>query len=501
MKESPEVRISCFLWCILLFITPNLFANTKTPLADAAQRQDVAAVKALIAEGADLNAAQADGMTALHWAVYHDDFSTTEELVKAGADVKAANRYGVTPLSLGCVNGNTKIVELLLSHGADVDATLPGGETALMTAARTGKTGPVKALLDHKANVNAKERTGQTAIMWAAAEGHAEVVKLLIEAGAEFKEPLPSGFTPLLFACRAGHIEAAMALISKGADVNAAMQPEKSVAKGVLPGTSALILAVENAHYELALELVKAGADPNDQRSGYSPLHTLSWVRKPNRGDGEDGDPPPMEDGRMTSLAFVRELVKLGADVNLRLKRGKSGRGQLNQKGATPFLMAADTADLPLMKLLKELGADPFVPNADGCTPIMAASGIGTLAPDEEAGTEEECVQAVKYLLELGADINTLDKNGETAMHGAAYSNYPKVVTLVHESGADIKLWNQKNKYGWTPWSIAHGYRQGNFKPSPGTIAAIKQAMLANGVTPPVIESPEGKREAYEEKQ
>jgi ankyrin repeat protein len=485
---------------IFLFASSSVYADAKTPLADAAEERNLAGVQALMETGADVNAAQADGMTALHWLVYHDDFKATEALVKAGANVKAANRYGATPLSLGCTNGNANIVELLLSNGADPDATLPGGETALMTAARTGKPGPVKALLERGAKVNAKEENGQTAIMWAAAEGHAEVVRLLIEANAEFKDPLPSGFTPLLFACRAGHIETAKALIAKGADVKAAMQPEKSVAKGVLPGTSALILAVENAHYELALELVKAGADPNDQRSGYTPLHTLTWVRKPNRGDAEDGDPTPMDSGKLTSLDFVRELARHGADVNLRLKRGRSGRGVLNQKGAAPLLMAADRADLPLMKLLVELGADPFLPNADGTTPLMAAAGIGTLAPDEEAGTEEECLQAVKYLLELGADINTVDKNGETAMHGAAYSNYPKVAALVHESGADIKLWNEKNKYGWTPWSIAKGYRQGNFKPSPATLAEIKKAMLAHGVTPPADEAPKENREAYEEK-
>ncbi len=486
--------------CIAIFTASPLFADAKSPLADAAERKDGSTIKTLLADGADVNAAQADGMTALHWMVYHDDFKAAEQLVKAGANVKAKNRYGVTALSLACTNGNEKIVALLLDAGADPNAALPGGETALLTAARTGKSGPVKALLDRGANVNAKERHGQTAIMWAAAEGHAEVVKLLIEAKAEFQEPLPSGFTPLLFACRAGHLETAKTLIAAGADVKAAMQPEKSVAKGVLRGTSALILAIENAHYELAVELLKAGADPNDQRSGYTPLHTLSWVRKPNRGDGEDGDPSPMESGRMTSLQFIRELVKHGADVNLRLKRGKSGRGQLNQRGATPFLMAADTADVPFMKLLVELGADPLVPNIDGATPIMAAAGIGTLAPGEEAGTEEECLEAVKYLLELGADINTLDKNGETAMHGAAYANYPKVVVLLDKYGSDIKLWNRKNKYGWSPYSIALGYRQGNFKPSPDTIVAIKRAMFAHGVKPPEKETPEEKREAYEEK-
>jgi ankyrin repeat protein len=490
--------VSSLFGCFLLCTVSPLSGDSKSLLADAAQRQELAAVKTLLEDGADHNAAQTDGMTALHWVVYHDDFDIAEQLVKAGADVRAANRYGVTPLSLACTNGNEKIVALLLKAGADPDSTLPGGETALMTAARTGTSGPVRLLLDHGASVNAKERNGQTAVMWAAAEGHAEVVQLLIEAKAEFQEPLPSGFTPLLFACRAGHIETAKTLIAAGADVKAAMQPKKSVAKGVLAGTSALILAVENAHYELAIELVKAGADPNDIRSGYSPLHTLSWVRKPNRGDGEDGDPPPREAGKLTSLDFVRELVKHGADVNLRLKRGKSGRGQLNQKGATPFLMATDTADLPLMKLLVELGADPFLPNVDEAPPILAAAGIGTMAPGEEAGTEEECLEAVKYLLELGADINTVDKNGETAMHGAAYANYPKVAALLDARGADITLWNKKNKFGWTPWTIAQGYRQGNFKPSPDTIAAVQKAMLAKGITPPAIETPKEKREAYE---
>ncbi len=370
---TPPARL-CLLFMLMTF---PAFADENAKLADAAERQDHASLKALLEQDINVNAPQVDGMTALHWAVYYDDLETTKQLVKAGANVKAENRYHVTPLSLACTNGSGEIVELLLGAGADANTELPGGETVLMTAARTGKLGPVQAILKHGAKVDAKERRGQSAIMWAAAEGHTEVVKVLIAAGADFQTPLSSGFTPLLFAVRAGHIETVQALIKAGADVTAAMQPERHIAKGVNSGTSALILAVENGHFDLAVELLKAGADPNDQRSGYTPLHTLTWVRKPNRGDGEDGDPPPIGSGRRTSLDLVRELVKYGADVNARLKRGRSGRGRINQRGATPFLMAADTADVPLMKLLVELGADPLLPNTDGVTPLMAAAGLG----------------------------------------------------------------------------------------------------------------------------
>jgi ankyrin repeat protein len=137
------------------------------------------------------------------------------------------------------------------------------------------------------------------------------------------------------------------------------------------------------------------------------------------------------------------------------------------------------------MKLLIELGADPLKPNHDGCTPLMAAAGMGTFAPDEEAGTEDECLAAVEYLFSLGANVNTVDKNGETAMHGAAYKSLPKMVELLAAKGADITLWNQKNKSGWTPLLIAQGFRNGNFKPSADTEAALSKIMLAAGVKPP----------------
>ena len=213
-------------------------------------------------------------------------------------------------------------------------------------------------------------------------------------------------------------------------------------------GTSALILAIENGHYELAFELVRAGANPNDQRTGFAPLHTLTWVRRPNGGDGERDLPPPRTSGRLTDLGFVRELVKLGAKVNLQLER--SG-GRPTTKGATPFFLAAKRADLPYMKLLVELGADPHRPNRDACTPLIAASGIGVKLEDVWPGTEDEVIEVVKYLLARGADINAVDKKGETAMHGAAYKNLPKLVLFLHEKGAKIKVWNRKNSSGSTP--------------------------------------------------
>ena len=460
-------------------------ASSAARLADAVEKRDRAGIRALLEKRVDVNATQVDGMTALHWAAYHDDLETAKLLVDAGANVGATNRYGVTPLSPACTNGNEALVELLLEAGADPHTTLRGGETALMTAAHTGKLGSVSALLARGADVNAKERRGQTALMWAAAEGHTAVVHVLLKAGADFRTPLKSGFTPLFFAVREGHCDVVTALLKAGVDVNETMQTHRTMGKAPKKGTSPLVLAVENGHFELAVTLLEAGADPNDQRAGFTALHTITWVRKPGRGDGDDGDPAPQGSGNLSSLEFVKELVARGADVNARLERGRPGRGRINKRGATPFLLAAATADAPLMRLLVELGADPLLPNGENCTPLMAAAGVGTIAPGEEAGTEPEALEAVALALDLGADVNAVDDNGETATHGAAYKSLPRVVQLLVDRGAKIEVWNRKNKYGWTPLLIAEGYRVGNFKPSVETTAALHRVMLAAGVTPP----------------
>jgi uncharacterized protein len=456
-------------------------------LADAAERLDRARIRALLKQRVDVNTPQADGMTALHWAAYHDDLPMLELLVRAGADVKAINRYGITPLSLACTNGNATMVELLLETKADPNGSLPGGETPLMTASRVGSLAAVKALLSAGAKVDAKdERRGQTALMWAAAEGHADVVHALLDAGADLRTRLPSGFTPFLFAVRAGRLDVVRVLLKAGADVNETVPAaSRRGYGGRLPpaGASALLLAVMNAHFELAASLLESAANPNADVPGYTVLHAITAVRKPGVGDN---DPAPEGSGNMSSIELVKSLARHGANLNARMtKRANLNNTRANEIGATPFFLAALTADAELMRTLASLGADPLLPNADNSTPLMVAAGLATRSPGEDAGTESEVLEAVQVALDLGADINALDNNGETAMHSAAYKNLPKVVKFLASKGARIDTWNRNDKFGWTPLAIAVGYRFGNFKPSPDTEAAIREVMIAAGVTPP----------------
>ena len=468
-----------------------LAAPVNSGIADAAEGGDKAIVQALLQKGTDVNASQADGMTALHWAADHGDLPMAELLVRAGANVKAVNRFGVTPLSSACEAGNAPMVELFLKAGADPNTVLPGGETVLMTAARTGEAEAVNALLSHGANVNAREpRSGQTALMWAAAEGNVQAVEALLKAGAEFKTREHHGFSPLLFAAREGKIEVLQALLKAGEDPSETVTPlyrnrqrgaTDRVADISKPGTSALGLAVVNAHFEAAAKLLEAGANPNAIGPGWTPLHAITWVRKPGSGDNQ---PAPRGSGNMTSLEMVKQLVEHGANVNLPMtKHVDTILTKLETKGATPFMLAARTADAELMRYLVKLGADPLRPNDDNSTPLMVAAGLGTRAPGEDAGTESEVIEAMQVALEFGADVNAVDNKGETAMHGAAYKGLPGAVQFLAEKGAKIEIWNRKDKQGWTPLAIAQGYRFDNFTPLPQTEAAIRRLMTAAGVS------------------
>jgi ankyrin repeat protein len=481
------------------FAAASLFASVtlvaaapaEAPLADAMEKMDRTAVRTLLQKRADVNAPQIDGMTALHWAAYQDDLDSVELLLRSGANVKAVNRYGIAPLTLAITNADSAMVDKLLQAGADPNTTLPGGETSLMTAARVGQLASVKALIARGATIDAKdEKHGQTALMWAAAEGHAPVVEMLIEMGSDYKTRLPSGMTPLLFAIREGHTDVVRVLLKAGVDVNEPVPAEggrrRTVGGRALPpGATPLLTAVMNGHFELAAQLLDAGADPNAHLTGYTALHAIVPVRKPGVGDN---DPAPEGSGTMSSLELVRKLVEKGADLNARMsRRANLCNTRLNEVGATPFMMAALTDDAELMRELAKLGADPFIPTVDNTTALIVAAGVASRSPGEDAGTEEETVEAVQVALDLGIDINAVDMNGETAMHAAAYKNLPKVVKHLASKGAKIDVWNKNDKYGWTPLAIAVGYRFGNFKPSPETEAAIREVMIANGVTPPKV--------------
>ena len=486
-------RLIAGLSVLTLVLAGTAIAAEDVTLADAAEEGQAKLVRTLLAEGADVNGAQVDGMTALHWAAYHDDVDTARLLIEAGADANAANRYDVPALSLVATNGNAAFVQLLLDAGADPNVALLGGETVLMTAARTGSLAAVQALLANGSDPNARERQEQTALMWAVAEGHLGIVNALLDAGADVHASLRSGFNPMFFAAREGNIDVVHRLLEAGVDVNTVLErvkdgPDAAVNNAsyrpVDDGMSPLLLAVRNGHFELAIALIEAGADPNDQRSGFSPLHTMSWVRKPDASDR--GDPPPVGSGNLTALQFVRKLVDLDADVNLRLNsavRPPHTASRIGMEGATAFLMAADRADVPFMQLLLELGADPFVPNVEGSTPLMAAAGLGTTAPEEEAGSEVEARDAVQLLVDLGANIDAVDDNGDTAVHGAAFASFPTVVQQLADYGADIHVWTQPNEQGRTPLFIAEGFRGGLPRPSRATIEAVTFLMDGAGVS------------------
>ncbi len=475
-------------------------AGDQGSILDAARTKDGARVRTLIAQGSDPHAASADGTTALHWAAEWDDRETAAALLKAGADANARNRYGSAPITLAAINGSAPMLELLINAGADPNTVVGEGETTLMTAARTGRREAVEVLLLHGAEVNAKEGWhGQTALMWAAAEGHNGAVEALIAAGAELGARSDGGFTAYLFAVRQGQPEVVRTLLDAGVDVNESLfvrrrrgmyqtGADDAAAERQL-GSSALDLAVANGHFELASLLLDRGADPNQAGPGWTPLHTISWVRKPGVGSN---DPAPEGSGSMDSLQLVRELVKHGADVNARMtKRSTAGKHALNTVGATPFLAACRTADAELMQLLADLGADPSIPTKEGSTPLMVAAGLGTRAPDEDAGTPEEVVEAVKLVIALGGDPNAVNSNGDTAMHGAAYKHVAGAVPLLVAAGADINIWNTKNHLGWTPLRIATGVHRGmNLRASPETAAAIRKVMEEANVSTYV--EPEG---------
>lgn len=469
----------------------------EVPIVQAVKRGDAQTVRTLLQRQTDVNAPEDDGTTALHWAAEREDLETVKLLIRSGADAKSRNRYGATPLLAACISGNAAIVEALLQAGADPGTASADGETVLMVASRTGNPEAVKALLARGANLNDKERLrGQTALMWAAAENHASVLDTLIRAGADVQARSTGGFTSLLFAVRAGHMEAVRGLLSAGANVNDMLAPDAvpspaGTARSGQPdaepsgqlrpapprvpgaGTSALVMAVVNAHYEIAALLLEMGADPNADAQGWTALHQIAWTRRP---PNVKGLPPPVPTGSLDSLSLAKMLIARGANPNARQKREPNDGHRLmmmSRVGATPFFNAAKGTDIELMRVLVAKGADPLAKTEEGSTALMAAAGVGIWKVGENAGTNEEAFEVVKYAWELGGDVNAVNALGMTALHGAALRGAPAIAQFLIEKGARPDV---RNKIGWTPLTIAEGVLYPNtFSRSAETVVVLRQ--------------------------
>ena len=469
---------------LIVFCSNWLFAQSQNTIIEAVKKNDLSSLRILLDSGENVNAVDPDGSIALHWAVHNDSLEIVQLLLSAGSDVNAKNRYGVAPLSLAANNGSASMVKSLLDRGAFANTVMAEDESVLMTAARAGVEEVVNLLISAGANVNARESwRGQTALMWAAAEGNLEVLELLVSEGADVSARSDKGFTPLLFAAREGETSVVHSLIKNGASVSEALPSreavvtEKGMSSAGQTGMTPLLLAIGSAHFETAALLLELGADPNAAPLGWAPIHQITWIRK--AGQAGSNNPAPQGSGKLGSLEFTRKLVESGADINAKVtKRPPVGVSDLNMRGGTAFLLAARTADIDLMRLLVDLGADPHETNDDLSTPLMVAAGLGTGAPGEDPGTEEEVLEAVKYALSLGEDINAVDVMGNTAMHGAAYKHLPSVVAYLNEQGAEISIWNQENEVGHTPLLIAEGIHRGmNIVASSVTEVAIREIL------------------------
>jgi ankyrin repeat protein len=494
-------------------------AHAESPLADAVADGRLEAAYGLIHEdGVDVNGAQGDGTTALHWAAYRLDAALVGELLSHGAKADTQNRYGASPLSEAVKGGHAEIVAMLLAAGANAQAVNIDGETVLMLAARTGKADVVRELIDAGADVNAVEAwRQQTALMWAAEGAFAAVVDLLIEHGADVharaaandwgsqitSEPRAQyrptgGLTALLYAARSGCAGCVRSIIAAGEPVD----------RPTPDGVTALMLAIDNYELDTAKTLLELGANPHlSDWWGRTPLYLAVDM---NTYRPRDSEPHPRSKNT-TGMDLVNALLAAQVEVNPQLNFHRPGRGgnsarfvdDLLTTGATPLLRAAIMHDEPAMRALLAAGARVDLPNVMGVTPLMAAAGVGVREPGFGANRapnftsktiESEVIASLDILLDAGADVNAAvrdtssrtariarinsltDRLGQTALHQAAGRGWPEVVAHLLERGANPAA---KDALGRTPLDLATTPVQGRPVPNGERIAEMLKAATA----------------------
>jgi ankyrin repeat protein len=463
------------LACAGFALAPSTRAEDAA-LARLIQSGERARALASVRAGADVNEAQPDGTTPLHWAVYRVDRELAAELVARGAKVDAVNRFGARPFVEAVKAADVELVELLLEAGADVESANEDGQTALMLATRTGSLPVAELLVAHGADVDAVESWRlQTPLMWAADSGAAEIVSFLIEQGADVEargdandwgaqitsEPRAQyrpvgGFTPLLYAARSGCTACAAALLDAGADI------ERPNPEGMTP----LILTIDNHHFGTAELLLERGANPQV----WDWYHrTPLYVAVDASGSG--ARPSRTADGRvLTALDVARRLLEAGVDPNAQLNMHRPSRGgnigrfvdDLLTTGATPLLRAAVFHDTMSVELLLAHDALVDLPNVMGVTPLMAAAGMGISSrdrlPNLEREPEQSAIATLELLLAAGADVNKRvtditsrtariarpstmsEREGQTALYGAIKFAWPRVVAFLIERGAEVDV-------------------------------------------------------------
>ena len=478
-------------------------------LAQAAARGDAAAVGLLLRERVDVNGADSDGVTPLHWAAWADNLPIADLLIRAGASVAAANAFGVTPISIAAEHGNAAIVRRLLDEGADVNSVDGTGDTILMAAVRAGSLDTVRLLVDRGAAVNATEpQLGHTALMWAARTNNAATAKLLLERGASIEartrvgarpaarppgagggshgvgivrggvppqgeqSPTPGGMTPLLFAARDGRLDAARVLLDAGANLNAA-DPN---------GLTPLLMAITNNSLAVAQLLVDTGADVHAADwYGRTPLWAAVEIRN------LDMRSAATENGvdRDAAMRLITSILERRVDVNARVKEFPPQRRHLlplgslewvDFTGQTAFVRAAQSSDVAVMRLLLSKGADPTFTTFNGTSALMAAAGVNWVAGQTYSESPARGLEAVQLCLELGLDVNAANEMGLGAVHGAANRGSDDIIALLARHGARLDV---PDKQGRTPLVWAEGVFLATNSPvaKPSTMALIKRLL------------------------